>query len=224
MKQQIFSRFTIAGCLLFAAALLATWSLTSPARGQEGQEAQEENQFSSRSRRSQEPKISTHPVLVIADESVVPASGTILVRNRDSVFATIHTAGLPPGAAVSAWIGVFNNPRHCATRPCTATDFDNPDVRGSIINMGGQIIGADGAATYGGFRRVGDTTGIFQGRGTREGLLSTRRAEIHLVMRSHGPAIMNDPDMLRQQLSMFNGGCPPNTCANVQASVHAPEN
>jgi hypothetical protein len=97
MKQQVFSRFTIVGCLLLAAALLAAWALTSPARGQEGQEAQEENQFSSRSRRSQEPQISTHPVLVIADGSVVPATGTILVRNRDHVFATIHTAGLTPG-------------------------------------------------------------------------------------------------------------------------------
>jgi hypothetical protein len=224
MKQQVFSRFTIAGCLLLAAALLATWALTSPVRGQEEQDAQPENLLSSRWRRSQEPQISTHPIHIFGTSEVVPATGTILIRNRDHVFATIHTAGLTPGAAVTAWMAVFNNPRHCATRPCTAIDLDNPHVRASLINIGGQIIGTDGAATYGAYRRVGDTTGIFQGRGTREGLLNPRRAEIHLVMRTHGPAMMNDPDMLRQQLSMFNGGCPPNTCANVQASIHAPEN
>jgi hypothetical protein len=224
MKQQVFSRFTIAGCLLFAAALLATWALTSPVRGQEEQDAQQENQFSSRWRRSQEPQISTHPIHIFGTSDVVPATGTILIRNRDHVFATIHTAGLTPGTVVTFWWAFFNNPRHCANNPCAPADLANPAAQGSVVNAGGRIIGADGAATFGAYRRVGDTTGVFPGLGTVQGLLNTRRAEIHLVMRTHGPAMMNDPDMLRQQLSMFNGGCPPNTCANVQASIHAPEN
>ncbi|MGH3647369.1 MAG: hypothetical protein ACRDTM_09355 [Micromonosporaceae bacterium] len=45
---------------------------------------------------------------------------------------------------------------------------------------------------------------------------------MHLVIRTHGPAI---PGMLDYQISSFNGGCAPgepNTglCRNVQASVH----
>jgi hypothetical protein len=52
-------------------------------------------------------------------------------------------------------------------------------------------------------------------------LLNAKRAEIHLVVRSHGPASA-DPAVLQQQLTTFNGGCPPNTCMNVQAAPHLP--
>jgi hypothetical protein len=65
-------------------------------------------------------------------------------------------------------------------------------------------------------------TGVFPGIGTAEGLLNPLRAEIHLVTRSHGSAFLNDPVMLNQQLNLFNGGCPPNTCVNLQASIHRP--
>jgi hypothetical protein len=40
-------------------------------------------------------------------------------------------------------------------------------------------------------------------------------SEIHLVVRDHGPKFPGN-----DQLSGFNGGCPPETCVNVQASVH----
>jgi hypothetical protein len=145
----------------------------------------------------------------------------MLVRTRDNVFATMHTSGLTPGTAVTFWFAFFNNPENCATRPCTAADFANPAVQGSVANAGGKIIGADGAATFGAFRTVGDTTGVFPGLGVGLGLLNPLRAEIHLVTRTHGPAL-NDPVVLGQQLSTFNGGCPPNTCANIQASIHQP--
>jgi len=169
-------------------------------------------------RTNPDPRISIRPVLLLSDQSVAPRAGTMLVRTRDNVFATIHTAGLAPGTVVTAWFGIFNNPHNCATRPCTPADFSNPAVQGSRVNFGGQIIGADGSATFGAFRTVGDTTGAFDG----PGLLDPLRAEIHLVTRSHGSAIMNDPEMLKQQLSILNGGCPPNTCANIQASIHQP--
>jgi hypothetical protein len=120
------------------------------------------------------------------------------------------------------WWVFFNNPHNCATSPCTPADLANPAVQGSVASAGGKIIGADGTATYGAFRATGDTTGVFPGLGTGEGLLAPLRAEIHLVTRSHGPAILSDPVVLGQQLSLFNGGCPPNTCANLQASIHQP--
>jgi hypothetical protein len=53
------------------------------------------------------------------------------------------------------------------------------------------------------------------------GLVEPFKAEIHLVVRTHGPA-SGDPAVLQAQLNMFNGGCPPNTCGNVQVSVHQP--
>lgn len=173
-------------------------------------------------RPSSEPRFSFSPVVTFTNQTVIPATGTMLVRNRNNVYATMDTAGLTPGTAVTFWWVFFNNPQNCATQPCTPADLANPAVRGSVASGGGKIIGADGTATFGSFRTVGDTTGVFSGLGTAEGLLDAFRAEIHFVARTHGPALLNDPVLLGQQLSLFNGGCPPNACANLQASIHRP--
>ncbi|MGH9946713.1 MAG: hypothetical protein ACRD6X_05895 [Pyrinomonadaceae bacterium] len=162
--------------------------------------------------------ISTQPVIVMATGEKVPAAGATMTRNNQSVFFTLHTQGLTPGNVVTAWMAVFNNPRHCATSPCTPADFANPDVNGTLLNTGGRIIGPDGSATYGAFRAVGDVTGARPGVGTGNGLVRPRRAEIHIVLRSHGPASA-DPAILAEQLSMFNGGCPPNVCSNFGSAI-----
>jgi hypothetical protein len=44
-------------------------------------------------------------------------------------------------------------------------------------------------------------------------------AEVHLVVRSHGPVLAGLADA---QLGSFTGACPPNVCANQQAAVFAP--
>ena len=130
---------------------------------------------------------------------------------------TLNTAGLVPGTVATAWIAIFNTPAACATNPCSPPDLANPAVHGGLVYAGGRIIGADGTATFGGFRAVGDTSGIFMG--TR-GLILPMTAEIHLAVRTHGAAILNDPTVLSQQLTTFNGGCPPNPCANLHVSIH----
>jgi hypothetical protein len=161
-------------------------------------------------------KISIRPVLIVATGAVQPAAGSQLTRDKDSVFASLTTKGLNPGWVYTAWFGIFNNPDQCATRPCSGADFANPAVMGSRLNFGGRLIGADGTATYSAYLAIGDTTSAFDG----PGLLDPKHAEIHLVVRSHGPALMGAA--FTDQLGLFNGGCPPNTCVNVQASVHAP--
>ena len=161
-------------------------------------------------------KISIRDVRVMATGAVQQGAGSQLTRDRDSIFGIINTKGLNPGWVYTAWFGIFNNPDQCATRPCSGADFANPAVMGSRVNFGGRLIGPDGAATYGGFLAIGDTTAAFDG----PGLLDPKHAEIHMVIRSHGPALMGAAFM--DQLNMFNGGCPPNTCINVQSSVHAP--
>jgi hypothetical protein len=50
-------------------------------------------------------------------------------------------------------------------------------------------------------------------------LLDLTKAEIHLVLRTHG---LMRADLLGQQVTMFNGGCPPNSCGNLQFAVHRP--
>lgn len=222
MKKTVISRLTLFACCV----ALVAWTTAAPATGQSAGESlkssgqDDDAAESAEHRRSkQSQRISVRPVLNFSDQTVVPAAGTMLARTRDGAFMTLNTSGLAAGTAVTAWWGIFNNPRACATRPCTPADlFSNPEVHGSIVNAAGRIIGADGAASYGDFIAVGDTTGALIG----PGLLEPLKAEIHLVTRTHGPAFTGDPDVLRQQLSMFNGGCPPNTCANLQVSIHQP--
>lgn len=221
-KKTISSRITLFSCCLALAVWMTAASTAGQSYNQSARVTATQDFGFPWWRPNPEPRISIAPVLNFSDHSVVPATGTTLTRTRDSVFATMHTAGLTPGTAVTLWWAFFNNPHNCATRPCTPADLSNPAVAGSVVSAGGKIIGADGAATYGAFRTVGDTTGVFAGLSTVQGLLDPLRAEIHLVTRTHGPAILNDPVVLGQQLSLFNGGCPPNTCANLQASIHQP--
>ena len=148
---------------------------------------------------------------------VMPATGTSLSRNNGGVFVTTHVQGLTPGTVVTAWLVAFNNPKYCATNPCSVADIANPDVDASPVYIGGRIIGLDGAATYGAYRSVGDATG-WNGGGTGNGLVNPLGAEIHIALRTHGPASA-DPAILAMQLSTFNGGCPPNMCATFAASI-----
>ena len=202
MKITVFKRSLI----VFAgsALILAASALNSP--GQSGE--------------SGHPRITTRSVVSAADGSVVPSAGSILFRHREGVFFTFSTSHLPPGDAVTLWLAVFNNPEFCATSPCSPADFANPDVNGTLFNTGGRVIGPDGAAVYGAFRGIGDLSGARPNFGTGNGLVKPTSAEIHLVARTHGPANLMDPTVLEQQLTMFFGGCPPNTCTNIQMSIH----
>jgi hypothetical protein len=143
-----------------------------------------------------------------------------LVRTKDGVGATLHTFGLVPGNAYTLWLAIFNNPKECATNPCSAADLPNPDVQGVVLWGTGQIAGEDGTADFGTFRAVGDTSGQ-SGLGTVMALEKPLKAEVHLTVRSHGPADL-DPAVLQAQLTTFNGGCPPNMCVTVQGAPHLP--
>ena len=198
MKYINFNRLAILGCCI---ALLVAASVTQTIGQTRGNTI-----------------ITIQPVLNLSNWSSVPTAGSMLTRKSDGIFMTINTAELVPGTAVTAWFGVFNRPEFCATTPCTPEDFANPLVQASVINGGGKIIGADGVANFGGFRAVGDLTGVNFG----PGLLNPLTAQVDIVTRSHGPAILFHPDLLAQQLSMFNGGCPPNPCESLQVSTHLP--
>ena len=63
------------------------------------------------------------------------------------------------------------------------------------------------------------------------GLLDAQAAEVHLLIRSHGPKI---PGLVDQMISTFNGGCVQannapgtgtpgsNTCVDMQGTNHVP--
>ncbi len=195
MKKIIFNRLVILGCC----AALFTFASAMHTFGQSN------------------PTITTLPMRSLADQSVIRTSGTMLVRTPAGLFLTYNTAGLVPGTVATSWIAVFNTPAGCATNPCSGADFANSNAHGALINTGGQVVGADGKASFGGFRAVGDTTGVFGG--TFGSLIFPLTAEIHMVVRTHGVASA-DPAVLAQQLTTRDGGCPPNTCTNLQISIH----
>jgi hypothetical protein len=160
------------------------------------------------------PKTSIEPLG--AAGTVIPGTGSILVRTKDGVGATLHTFGLVPGNAYTLWVAVFNNPKECVTNPCTAADVPNPDVQAVILWGTGQIAGEDGTVDFGAFRAVGDTSGS-AGLGTATALERPLKAEIHLVVRSHGPADL-DPAVLQESSARLTAGVrpiPARTCRRL---------
>jgi hypothetical protein len=144
----------------------------------------------------------------------------MLVRNDGGVTMTLHTSGLVPGNAYTVWWVIFNNPSACIGG-CGMDDLARPAVQASLAFATGHVVGND-VANFGAWLGVGDTGGVLSSPPSPAGpygLLDSRTAEIHLVVRSHGSAL---PELLKEQISSFNGGCPPNACMNVQAAVHLP--
>lgn len=149
---------------------------------------------------------------------------TILVRDfRNKVVRIdVTSAALDPDTAYSIWLAVFNSPDQCATPGgCVVSDIFNPDVRASVFWGGGLISDANG---------YGSTTMTLQpGKTKRElfaieadlGLQDIRNAEIHVVLRSHGPTGL--AGRVADQLGTANVACPggnPMNCINAFFSVH----
>ncbi|MGH7466055.1 MAG: hypothetical protein ACREK1_12815, partial [Longimicrobiales bacterium] len=82
----------------------------------------------------------------------------------------------------------------------------------------GSVVGGTGEAVFGGRRNVGDNDGSLFGPDS-PGLLEPMGAEIHFIVRGHGPVI---PGRVREMTSTVNGGCPPNTCEDLQMAIHQP--
>src|SRR5436190_23320426 len=174
--------------------------------------------------RSGNVKISIEPVHVFGSSAVVPQAGASLAKNNDGVLGTISTSGLTPGTVVTRWWAIFNHPEFCASIMCGAPDLNNPLVNGSLQYGGGVIVGANGRADFGGYLAVGDNAGFYLNPvfpnmpNPAPGIVDPKTAQIHFVLRNHGPASA-DPAVLALQLTTFPGGCSmANPCANVQAA------
>jgi hypothetical protein len=163
--------------------------------------------------------VTTTSVSDFPEGPVSPGSSSTLVRNDTGVSATFLVSGLNPGVVYTFWWLVFNEPENCSPPACNLDDvvpFPGNSAAGvSLLFGAGQVIGNSGSGHYGARLAVGDTTGAFFG----PGLVDPLGAEIHIVLRSHGPVV---DGMVDEQLTSFNGGCPPNTCANVLAAQHKP--
>jgi hypothetical protein len=160
---------------------------------------------------------SVSPVVLFMTTTEVPGASSALVRTDSGVAATMRTSGLAPNSAATLWWVFFNNPAACVDE-CDLPDLFVPAVQASVQFASGHVIGGDGVAGYGAYITEGDTSGCAAPALPCNGLLDSRAALVHLVVRTHGQA---DPGLIDEQINSFNGGCNP-TCANVQASVHQP--
>lgn len=140
------------------------------------------------------------PVLTLDDGTRVGSSK--LVRSHGRIRADLRTRGLPRGHAVTVWAVVFNRPGAC-DGPCDAADLADPAVDGYSVLFDGAVV-----------RRHWTR---FRARVPAEAVTRPRRAEVHLVIRTHGPVI---PGLADEMTSTLNGGCPPNVCANIRAAIH----
>jgi hypothetical protein len=147
-----------------------------------------------------------------------------LFRSKQGAEMRIATSGLAENSAYTVWWVVFNNPAAC-TGGCGADDLGNPAVRAAVFYAAGFVTAGDGIGTEDGTGNVsahmeagalplGIDVEVEGGLEPGNGF----RAEIHLVVRTHGTI---NPGMVDQQIGSFNGGCNP-TCANQQAAVFLP--
>ncbi len=183
---------------------------------------------------------STSDIVAFADPATTIGTSH-LVRTSRGVIATFRTSQLPASEALTLWWVVFNDPSGCSG-PCGEDEIfvDGDPQKG--LNLAG-IEAADIVAGYAAgavsdakgraFMKAavqagGDVDEIIFGDGPI--LKDSVGAEIHLVARSHGPAI---PGMVDVQTGSYAGGCdvfltPPaipqavGECADIHFSVHIP--
>ena len=165
------------------------------------------------------------PLHVFPNGPELPGTST-LTRTDSGISMTVHATDLIPGNAYTVWFVVFNTPANCLVPGgCTVADVFANRGTPSLRFAAGHVMGDGGIGDFGGHLSVGNTGGPACSTNPATlgfcgpGLLDSRLAVVHLVVRSHGPAI---PDLLPEQISSFLGACSVNGCSNVQVAVHTP--
>ncbi len=148
------------------------------------------------------------------------ATTSVLIRNRMGVWYYLTTSRLLPSGAYTNWWVIFNRPEFCSAGGCGMKDFPqnggNPNVQASVLWAAGRVADANGHATFSGNLTADGTVPGFVIFGP--GLLNPS-AEIHIIVRSHGPALTGAD--LEAQLTTPKGGCTinPQPCPVDQQAV-----
>ncbi|MEH6537130.1 MAG: hypothetical protein V7719_12100 [Psychroserpens sp.] len=169
-------------------------------------------------------------------------SGTsTLHRSKNGVTINFKVENLTPGYAYTLWWVIWNNPGNCGVpNACLDTDFGIADqVAVEVLYATGHVIGNSGKGNFSAHLSVGDDSGSINslfGLPPAGGLQSGNAfgAEVHAVLRSHGPAV---PGVVDEQINSYNGGCAVQLgvftgnipdevgeCGDILAAIHAPVN
>ncbi|MBT8234894.1 MAG: hypothetical protein KJO04_01770 [Bacteroidia bacterium] len=163
-----------------------------------------------------------------------------LHRNKNGITANFKAENLYPGAYTLWWV-IWNKPGECEeSGACLDTDFASADdVEVEVMYAGGHVVSNNGKANISAHLNVDDASESinedFFELGTYGGLQAgnTFAAEVHLVLRTHGPVV---PGIVNEQINSYEGGCDdplqygpfteyPNVvgeCADIAAAVFPP--
>ncbi len=186
-------------------------------------------------------KITETTVHLFEDASEVKDGAAILTRMKTGVAMQLSTVDLRPQDAVTVWWVIFNEPAKCSNGECGEDDIFMLDANGDFIlnddgsppiNGGGleaanisamradgHVIDSTGTARFRASLAAGDVSEAIFGAGLQKPMT----AEIHLVVRTHGPAV---PGKVDSMLYEIDGGCegafPNPPCGDVQFAVFKP--
>ncbi len=156
--------------------------------------------------KSKKNKNTTQDIFARVEGNVVFSGDAVgsatLHRKKDRVTANIHTKGLTPGDAYTVWFIVF----------------EAPDVFVDALYATGGVVGDNGVANLNATLSEGDVSGSIA---SSIGLTDAEHQGVHMLLRSHGPAI---PGMEYEQTTTFNGGCGPglNVCTDEADVIFLP--
>lgn len=139
----------------------------------------------------------------LTDEIVAGSKATI-TRHPSKVDFTFKTRDLDRRHAYTIWLITWNFPELCQDADaergfrCGAGDYFNVAAGFSVIYGTGDVV-AGKSHRFSGEREAFDPDGAFG-----PGLIDPEGAEIHLVLRDHGPC---QPGLCEEQVSTHDGGC-----------------
>ena len=185
------------------------------------------------------PEAVTTTVHYFADASEVEGASASLTRYENGLVMALHTSDLNQDETYTVWWVVFNEPGNCSDA-CGENDIfifegDEPvldennnlvlNVEGveaaniSVLFASGAYVDDDGIGHFGGITGLGDRPGTIFG----PGVVNPLTAEVHLVVRTHGPVVEG---MFDAQITSFGGACGSTDnglpCADLQFAVFLP--
>jgi len=135
--------------------------------------------------------------------------------------------------AATNWLVIFNNWEACDSSPCTEADIVQGDFSGpvpeftgnkaevAICYLTGQVIQANGRATFAASFAAGQNYDCFHPFDGGVHGLKDDTAEVHIVLQEHGPALDSGAG-LEEQVAYFLGACNPD-CEDTQFAIHVSE-
>ena len=127
----------------------------------------------------------------------INGSSAKLTRGDGLVWIRVNTTRLPAGAYTNWWV-IFNNPDACSAPGCGGKDFPTPAVNASVLFATGGVVTDNGVGHFRAHLEEGDLSGeVLFG----PGLTTAEGAEIHYIVRYHGPA--GAGDVLTAQTTTF---------------------